>query len=444
MRHTKGFWGALALGLACTAGNALDLSQAYRAALEQDATINAARAGAAAGRENVPQARAQLLPSVALGFSRNSNRLETSNPNSLGQIANSATNYPSRNDSATIRQPIYRKAQWAQYQQALAQADDVEAGLDAELQNVAVKVVAAYFDVLSALDQRNLIGAQLEIYRLNLDAARKAFAAGSGTRTDIDEAQARLDMSQAQVLEATQNVELTRQQLQSMTGMTADALAGLNPVKLQLQLPVPNDVSAWIERAQESSPELRALRARVAAASLEVDKANAGHYPTLDAVAQWSRSVSENTQALESGQETRSIGLQASFPIFSGGSVNSAVRQALANKTRAEQLLEVGRRDLGLRIYREYRGITEGILRVRALEQAVKSAEQALLSSSKSFQAGSRTRMDVLNAENARTTALRDLGQARLSYIIAHVRLKAIVNDAGMDTIDAINTWFQD
>ena len=431
----------LALMLVCTFSNGwgMDLKEAYVAALENDAATNAARASAAAGRENLPQARAQLLPSVSASFSRTDNRLKSVTPNALGQVSDSGASYPSSSDSVSVRQPIYRVYQWAQYQQALSQVDDVNAVLASELQNLAVKVTGAYFEALLASDQLLLIQTQVNAYRGQLDAARKLFEAGSGTRTDIDEVQARLDMATAQELEAAQNVALTRQQLQVLVNLPIDALAKVDASKLALLPPQPEQAQEWIDRAEQASPELRALRARVESANFEVSKARAGHLPTLDLVAQWARNTSESIQNISTTNDTRAIGLQLNVPIFGGGAVDSAVRQALASKERAVQTLESGRRDLGVRVYKEFRGVSEGVLRVRALEQAVKSAEQALVSSQKSFQAGTRTRIDILNAENARMLALRDLAQARYLYLISSLRLKALVEDAGMNSIEAIN-----
>lgn len=422
---------------------AIDLSQAYQAALVHDATISAARAAADAGRENLPQARAQLLPNLSASFSRNNNRLTSRTPNFLGQISESNFSYPSSNNSLMLRQPIYRRYQWAQYQQAKAQIDDVNAVLESELQNLSTRVAGAYFDALLALDQLTLTQTQLATYRTHLDAAQKMLKAGTGTRTDIDEAQARLDMSLAQELEARQNVDYTRQQLQVLVGQPIDALARLDAEGLPLLAPSPAHVEAWIDLAEQSSAELRALRARAEVAAREVDKASAGHQPTLDAVAQWTRSSSENQTSVTSSYESRSIGLQLTVPLFSGGGVSSAVRQALANKERAEQILEAGRRDLGVRVHKEFRGVSEGVLRVQALEQAAKSAERAVLSSQRSFQAGVRTRIDVLNAENSRLVALRDLAQARYAYLLSQLRLKSLVDAANADSVEAINKLLQ-
>jgi TolC family type I secretion outer membrane protein len=421
----------------------MDLKQAYLAAMTQDANTNAARATAAAGRENLVQAKAQLLPSLTASFSRNDNRLDSSTPNSLGQLADSSYTYPSASNIVSLRQPLYRKYQKALVRQAQAQVDDVNAVLDTELQNLAVKVTGAYFEALLAQDQLLLIGTQLNAYRTQLSAATRLFEAGAGTRTDIDEVRARLDMTLAQELEAQQNVELTRQQLKVLTNQSIDRLAEIDASKLALVPPSPQNVEDWIDRADRSSPELRVLRARVEEATFEIEKANAGHFPTLDAVAQWSRSASENIQAVQSMYESGAIGLQLNIPIYSGGGVSSAVRQAVANKERAIQLLEAGRRELGVRVYKEFRGVSEGVLRVQALEQAVKSADQVLLSSQKSFQAGTRTRIDILNAESSKMVAQRDLAQARYIYLLSTVRLKAFVEEAGIESIEAINAMFK-
>jgi TolC family type I secretion outer membrane protein len=434
---------ALVCAYAATSASALDLLQAYEAALTQDATYHAARLAADAGRENLPQARAQLMPSVSAAFSRNRNLLDTISPNSLGQLADSRANYPSNSNSVTLRQPIYRRYQWAQYQQAQAQVDDVNAVLDFSTQNLAVNVAGAFFDALLAGEQLALIATQLENYRTQLDAARKIFEAGSGTRTDIDEVQSRLDMSVAQELEARQNVDYTRQQLQVFVNQPVDSLSAVDVSKLELLSPVPTSAEAWVERAEQASPELRVLRARVEQSRFEVEKARAGHYPTLDAVAQWSRNGSENNQSINTTYESRSVGLQLNVPIFAGGGVSSTVRQAVANEAKAAQQLEAGRRDLSVRVLKEFRGVTEGVLKVRAMEQAVRSSEQTLLSSQKSFQAGSRTRLDILNAQSNRMVALRDLAQARYMYLMATLRLKALAGEADIAAVAAINANFQ-
>lgn len=432
---------AVGVILLCTSlgASAINLSQVYQEALAQDATIRAARANAEAGREVVPQAKAQLLPTVSASASAYNNRLSSTAPDYMGRSVTTDTNYPSQNQTLVVRQPIYRKNLQDNYRQAQVVLRDVEASLAVEMQNLAVRVGAAYFDALLAEEQHVLVKGQLAAFNVQLEAARKLFKAGTGTRTEIDEAQARVDMLVAQELETRQNTQFTKRQLQALVNHPVESLAALDASRFVLTDPSPNRLDYWIELAESASPELQALRARAEAAEMDVDKANAGHQPTLDAVAQWTRSVSESTLNTQASSDQAVLGLQLNIPIYAGGGVNSAVRQAQAARERLVQLLEAARRDLGVRVEREFRNITEGVQRVKALEQAVRSADQVVVSSQKSFAAGARTRLDVLNAEGNKLAAQRDLAAARFAYLGAQLRLKALVREADSKAIDELN-----
>jgi outer membrane protein/protease secretion system outer membrane protein len=281
--------------------------------------------------------------------------------------------------------------------------------------------------------------AQKATYTALVDAAKKGLSAGSGTRTDIDDAQSRLDMAMAQELEARQNQDLTRRQLQLLVNQPVMAIAKLNVPALKLNSPQPASLDDWTVKAEQNSPEIKALQARLEAARQEVKKAQAGHFPTLDAVAQWSNNGSENITRINSRYENKSIGLQLNVPIYSGGYVNSTIRQAVADQIRVEESLEALRRDLGVRVHREYRGVSEGVMRVRALEQAVRSTEQMMKSTQMSLKAGSRTQLDVLNAQQQYTLAMRDLAQARFVYLMSKVKLASLVGDDAAASVDEIN-----
>ena len=419
----------------------MDFRQAYDAAYDNDSSIRAARAGAQASRERLPQARAQLLPNVTLSAGRSYNDLTSEGRNILGQPSRTEANYYSGNQTLTIRQSLYRPFQRAQVRQAEAQVEDANAALERDEQSLVVRVGEAYFEALLAEDQLALILSQKTTYTTQLDAARKSLAAGSGTRTDVDEAQARLDMTTAQELEARQNQNFTRHRIEVLTGQRLDVLAQLDVERFVPQSPLPELVDAWIERAEQASPELQSLRAQMEAARQEIEKAKAGHKPTLDVVAQWARTNSDSVTSVNSRYDNKTLGLQLSVPLYAGGYVNSTVRQAVAALERAQEMLEAARRDLGVRVHREFRGVTEGVLRIRALEQAVRSAEQAVQSNQRSFQAGFRTTLDVLNAEQQKITAQRDLAQARYLYLVSRLRLQALAGDDRLTSVAEVNSW---
>ena len=419
----------------------MDLKQVYEAALAQDANIRASRAAADSGRERLPQARAGLMPQVSASVGRNNNDLNSTAPNILGNPVTTNDKYLSDNKTVQLRQPLVNMQRWLQFQQAKSVVEEVEANLDRDLQNLVVRVSGAYFETLMADEQLELVLAQKKTYTALVDAAKKGFAAGSGTRTDIDDAQSRLDMALAQELEARQNQDLTRRQLELLVNQPVNQVAKLNVEGLKLSAPEPANLDAWTQKAEQASPEMKAMQARLEAARQEVSKSMAGHLPTLDAVAQWSNSGSENITRINSRYENKTLGLQLNIPIFSGGYVSSTVRQAVSEQTRAEESLEALRRDLGVRVHKEYRGVSEGVLRVRALEQAARSAEQMMKSTQMSFKAGSRTQLDVLNAQQQYTLALRDLAQGRFVYLMSKVRLSSIVGDDAVASVGEVNNY---
>ena len=423
----------------CAQTSVMDFKQVYQAALEQDANIRASRAAADSGRERLPQARAGLLPQVSANAGRNFNDLNSTSPNILGALTTTNDKYFSDNRAVQLRQPLMNMQRWLQFEQAKSMVAESEASLDRDLQNLVVRVAGAYFEYLMADEQLELVLAQKKLYTSLVDAAKKGLAAGSGTRTDIDDAQARLDMASAQELEARQNQDQTRRQLEVLINQPVSSVAKLNVSALKLAGPEPANLDAWTLKAEQNSPEMKAMQARLDAARREVSKSQAGHLPTLDAVAQWSNSGSENITRINSRYENKSIGLQLNVPLFSGGYVNSTIRQAVAEQTRAEETLEALRRDLGVRVHKEFRGVTEGVLRVRALEQAVRSAEQMMQSTQMSLKAGSRTQLDVLNAQQQYTMALRDLAQARFVYLMSKVKLASLAGDDAVASVDAVN-----
>ncbi len=422
---------------------AINLSQAYGLALEQDATFQAARAEAEARREVLPQARAQLLPNVSASLARSRNHTDRDSRNAAGNTVSDTYDYFSASYSLTLRQPIYRKYNLALYQQAQFDVEGAEAALEKVRQDLIVRLAGAYFDALLAQDHLGLIQAQKVAYEVQLKGAKRSVEAGEGARTDVDDAQARYDMTLAQELEAVQNVGYMRRQLQVIVNQPLDDLAVLDSAKIQLQAPQPASAEEWIARGEEVNPELRALRANIESALQEVEKARAGHMPTVDLIVQRSKSASENNVSINTNYETSMFGLQASIPLFAGGYVNSQVRQAQANVEKFRQQYEARRREVSQQIRKEFQALLEGILKVRAFEQAERSSDQAVLSNEKGFKAGVRTQIDILNAYQQRMNARRDLAQARYQYILARVRLQGLVQSLDESEINVLNAWLR-
>lgn len=421
----------------------LTLLRLWEIAQVNDRAFRVARANNLGSGERLVQARSQMLPLVQFSATRAANSVAREGQNSLQQPQMIFDRYPSANESLQLRQPIFRPQQWFQLAQAAYLVEDAQALLMRERQNLAVRTAGSYFEALLAQDTLALILAQKEFLETQLDAAKKSLAAGVGTRTDVDDAKAKLDLNLAQELEARQYVDLTQRQLEMLIGQPVGSVARLVPQRLPAVLQGLEPLADWVRTAEGSSPELRAVQSQLEAARMEVSKVRAAHLPTVDLVASSQRSRSENTISPQAQYTNNSVAIQLNVPIYSGGLVNSQTRQANAEVERLTEQLEAVRADLGLRIHREYRGVTEGWAKVRALEQALESASLALDSAQKSFKAGVRTRLDVLNAQTQRLAVIRDLFQARYNTMVSTVRLEVTAGRVDGGVMNRVSSALQ-
>lgn len=437
LRHGRGSLLAAALfTVFSTQALALDLLESYQAALSNDANYLAARAARESAQEGVPMALAQMLPTISATYARS--KLETVSPSYVSQPGN-RIEYFSENEALTLRQPLWRKALMAGYVQARRAAEGSDATFEREHQDLAVRVASAYFQALLAHEQLDLIVAQKKMTWAMLGSAKAAFVKGLGTRTDIDEAQARYDQVVADELAGLQNIDYTRHELETLINQKVDQLSrGLDETFTFLPL-APAELVYWEDQASENNPDIKNLTAQLGAAEQQIEKGRAGHHPTVDLVIQRALSSGENLTSPLNSFNTTSLGVQVNIPIFAGGYHTAAIRQAHADKEKVAQQLEATRRKVGLQVRKEFQSVTEGVLRINALEQAVSSSKQSLDSTQKSLRAGVRSRVDVLDAEQRLVNAKRDLAEARLVYLLSHIKLASLVGIADQEKITQIN-----
>jgi outer membrane protein len=409
---------------------AANLVEVYREAQQQDAAYGSARYAYEAGLEKGPQGVALLLPSVNLTGNTSWNEVDT---------PTTTRNYNANGYGLSLNQPIYRKQNFAQYQQSKSQVSQAEYQFASARQDLILRVAQAYFDVLLAQDNVALAGAQKAAIGEQLEMAKRNFEVGTATIVDTHEAQARFDLSSSQEIAAQNDLEIKKRALQQIIGKIPEGLAALGD-KLPLILPDPNDMNKWVESAEKQSPQIAIQRAALEIATQEVERNRAGHYPTVDLVAGYNQN--SNSSYLVSGTVTsQTVGLQLNIPIFQGGSVSSKVREAIANQEKAKQDLELANRLAALQTRQAFLGVTSGMAQVKALEQALVSSQSSLDSTRLGQEVGVRTNVDVLNAQQQLYTAKRDLSQARYNYIISQLRLKSAVGTLQDEDVEQVNRW---
>lgn len=431
--------------LAAESARSMDLLASYRMALANDATFLAAIATAEASREAIPQARAGLLPVISYSNSRSHNSTTQTSLTTLG--ANTRDyDYLGKSEALTLRQPLLRVDRVIQYNQAQAQVAAAEATLEKDTQGLAVRLASAYFTCLLSLERLEAILAQQVAYAGQQKLAERAFAAGEASRTDIDEARARLLVVAAQEIEARGAVEEAERTLATMLGKPVHALALArlkmdNPAVKDLILSKP--LNEWVQLAEDSNPELQSLRYTFEVAQAEINRSRAQHLPTADLVASHSYSNSENNTSVGNIYRTDSVGIQLSIPLFSGGHTSSTVRQAVANRERAQQQLEAALRQLRVNVTREFNALTRGEALIKANIEAAAAAQQVLISTRKGILAGTRNTIDALNAEQQLANARVEVARARIEFLLAALKLNAAAGILTEQDVARTNSWLQ-
>ena len=434
----------LLLAALCAAAPAFaaDIVQVYRDALANDQQYAAARATAEASRERLPQGLAGLLPvlSAAAGTLWNENSYRSDSV-SLGN------DYNSNSYNVNLTQPLFRWQNVVQYGQARWQVVQAEANLAQASQDLILRVAQAYFDVLFAIENLKAVRANKAAIATQLEQAKMNFEVGTATITDANEAQARYDLASAQEIAAQNDLDVRRYALRVIVGRNPGELNSLKP-QAQLRPPEPALIERWVDAAENGNFTVQAQQAASEVAAREVERQRAGHYPTLDAVANYGRNNSPGSPSsqLSNGTleaTTRNIGLQLNIPLFQGGLVNSRVREALANRSGAQAALENARRTAALNSQQSFLGVVNGLAQVRALDAALVSSLGALESNKLGYEVGVRINIDVLNAEQQVYVTRRDLARARFDTLLAQLRLKAAVGSLGETDLEQINPLFE-
>ena len=422
-----------ALATAAQAAAAADLLTIFRDAQVSDPVYQGARAQYNSSIEALPQARAGYLPLVSANADVFRNRVDI-------DVAG-LRDYTTKAYSVTLSQPIFRLQNWMAINEAQQQVVQAQATLVNAQMDLVLRASQAYFDVLLAQDNVALSGAQKAAISEQLAQAKRNFEVGTATIVDTLEAQARYDQATAQEISDQNNLETKRRALQVIIGKLPE---GLTPLRepLELAQPTPNDIEAWVNSSVDSSPVIAGAKANLEINKEEVGRQRAGHLPTLDLSANYGRNYDPtNIVPGLTGPFTNaaSIGLVLGVPIFSGGLTQSRVRQAIANRDKAEQDLENTQRTVAQNVRTNYLNVTSGIAQVRALEQALTSTQSQLDSTILGRDVGVRTSVDVLNAQQSVFQTRRDLQQARYNYLLSTLRLKAAAGTLTEGDVEAVN-----
>lgn len=417
----------------------INLLELYQNAVNNNSAFLASKYQNLAIKERENQALAGLLPNLSFNGSYYKSR--TNQKNSTYNYAQNYT-YDSYNYSFSFRQPLLRKYNIDVYKQSKIDSTRADYVLENELQDLAIKVSESYFMVLFSKANLQVSRMQEHSYKVYLDYAKKAFVNGVATRTDIDDAQAKLDNEIANQIQLQYTYEQALNQLGFLTKKQLKNIRDLDLERITFVPPKPNNLEAWVQRAFLTNPLILAAQQEVKIANKEIDKAKAGHYPTLDIVAHATRSKSDTSSTINNQYKTSAIGLQLNIPIFDGGRVSSTIKEAGHMLNNKQALLDARYDEVKLQVNKEFDTINQSLKWIKAYQTSLKSSIQALISTQKGFQAGTRNRLDILNAQQNLAQVKLNLNKSIFDYINARIKLLALTGEMDTTQIAFFNTWF--
>ncbi len=419
---------------------ATTLVEMFDISLEADPEYQSAVATNLAAQELSPQARSFLLPNLSAGAAVRHNYADVRRSDT-GPTG--TTDWPDYRGDISLTQPVYHRDLWIQLEQASLRTKQANAEFAFARQELMLRVSERYFDVLRAHDQLAFAKAALDAFGQQLKQAQQRFEVGLIAITDVEEAQSGFDLATADIIAAGNDLDNAREAMREIVGQYTTDLAALGEV-IPLVRPEPADINRWTETALRQNLQIMAARHASANAKEEIDRIASGHYPTLDLVGRTQYfdshggigGIATGSQVVD-GQ----IGLELIIPLYEGGLVVSQTRESRHLYQQSLDDLERRRRAVQRQARAAYLNLGSNISRVKAFIQAVKSTKSAREAIEAGFQVGTRTSVDVLNAERRVFQARSELAIERYDYIINRLTLKQAAGTLSETDMEQVNSW---
>ena len=388
------------------------LSQAYA----NNPTLQTARAQLRVVDENVPQALAGWRPSVTIagnaGYVNGTTR-------SRGIYADADRQTAGVN--ATVTQQLYNGGRTvASTQRAENQVLAQRARLLSAEQQVLSDTVAAYVAVIRDQETLRLNVNNVQVLQRQLDATNERFRVGEITRTDVAQAESRLAGAKASRASSEGNLQTSRATFRRTTGLSPERLTAPQP----LGMPVKDGREA-AELAMRNNPAVVAALFDEAAARDAIDVQMSALLPSVNVQAQAFRSDNANTPHTRGTGEQITANL--SVPLYQGGAEHSAVRQARQDAQRYRQVVDDNRRQVMQQATQAWETLQSARAQVDSVRAQIRAAEIALDGVQREAVVGSRTTLDVLNAEQELLNARVSLVQALANVVTASYNLAGSV-----------------
>ncbi len=415
-----------AFAVAVTSQNAMaiDLLEAYELALKNDKSYSAVGRDFESSKLRQKQAKRLYLPELSFTYDRIETDQEIVNSeNEVFSLGKSS--FPTDDYGLTLTQPIFRWDLIVERRRAKDQVTAAEFELAAEQQSLILRTAEAYLRVLAAQDNLALSKAEAEVLAKTLAESEKRFEVGVADAVELYESRARFEFTNAEVITAEIALSDAKEALSIIVKVDLPVFKTLSIDEYPLLSPDPVDMDQWLTEAAEKNLRFKASKANVKLASQEVKRIKSSRYPTLNLVVEsGTRKTGGSLFGGASEVDTTDAILRLNIPIIQRFQTGPQVREAILQMQKADDIAESVQRGVKRATKASYFGITGGISRIKALKASVAAQLKNLEAKQKGFDAGSTTRIEVLDAQRDLYLANRDLSGSYYQYISNQLRLK--------------------
>lgn len=435
----------------CRSAFPADLIDVYCEATKCDPTINAAWAELMANRENIPISRSLLLPRLDTHVQASRQRIVSDGINfanfqSTGVFIPIASTQTFYSNAVTYylkaSQPIFNFKGWAGLQQSKATVKQAEASFCASAQDLMVRVVRAYFDVMIADADLFYTREHKKAVAEQLRTAQIQFKVGAVPITNVYEAKANYDLVVAS--EINDRYQLSRK-IEALREITSNLYCNLHGLSAYLPLitPEPADINAWVCTTEKQNYQLLAARYATIAAQQNIKVQAADYLPVVNAFGQYTYNYASNFQGsgILNRQKILEGGVELDWSPIQGGGITARTIQAQFQYQQACHEQERVHRDVVANARNAYLGVFAGIAQVRADHELIRSSQQSLKSTIEGYKAGTRTILDVLNQQTQLYNAQKSYSRDRYEYIYQTVLLKQAAGTLSVCDLEHINSW---
>ena len=396
-------------------GHAQSLPEALQQAYARSEQVASAEAEHDADQQGIVISRAEGLPTVGTSVELNETLAGRDTRSGLVSV------------QGRLSVPLYQGGSVRHsVNAARSRADASSIAVAAAESEVFTSVVAAYANVIRDRRIVELSQTNLQSLTTTLEATRARYRARDLTRTDVAQSDARVALARGELESAQARLQGSIEELRRLTGIAPDTLAPLPEIS---NLPATAEMAVAV--AREENPQLISARSILEARRHEVRAARGQGLPRVSAVV--NGNYSDGQPLVATQPESRfgaTVGVSMNMSLFQGGRVPAQVRQANARENQAELDVQGLERTLTARARSEFANWQAARAVVVASEQAVEASRQALSGVRAESDVGTRTILDILNAEQELRNAQVQLVTAQRDAYVAAFSLLATMGKA--------------